>query len=94
MLVKYPNSSETIAHQDFPFWPMETPDAISCWIPLTGANMKNGTLGFVPGSHLMKIYEFTDIVNNTKHNILDHPLVKNIKPVYRFILAVLVFIIH
>ena len=30
----------------------------------------------------MKIYEFTDIVNNTKHNILDHPLVKNIKAVY------------
>ncbi|MCA9446946.1 MAG: phytanoyl-CoA dioxygenase family protein [Candidatus Omnitrophica bacterium] len=42
---------ETKWHQDFPYWPMNEPGALSCWIALDDVNEKNGCLSFIPGSH-------------------------------------------
>ena len=81
LLIKYPNSNETIAHQDLPFWPMETDETISLWFPLNGSNINNGTLYFLPGSHKLGVKEFTDIVNDKDHNLLVKKPFKSIIPV-------------
>lgn len=81
LLIKYQDSNETIAHQDLPFWPMETDEAISLWFPINGSNINNGTLYFLPGSHKLGVKEFTDIVNDKEHNLLMNKQFKSIKPV-------------
>jgi ectoine hydroxylase-related dioxygenase (phytanoyl-CoA dioxygenase family) len=46
------DGAETKWHQDFPYWPMNEPGALSCWIALDDVTEKNGCLSFIPGSHL------------------------------------------
>lgn len=51
-LIKPPrDGKETQWHQDFPYWPMNEPGALSIWLALDSVNEKNGCLCFVPGSH-------------------------------------------
>ena len=42
---------ETKAHQDNAFFCMSPAEVATCWLPLTYANKKNGTLYYLPGSH-------------------------------------------
>jgi ectoine hydroxylase-related dioxygenase (phytanoyl-CoA dioxygenase family) len=46
------DGAETKWHQDFPYWPMNEPGALSCWIALDDVTQENGCLSFIPGSHL------------------------------------------
>lgn len=45
------DSKETPWHQDFPYWPMVHPGALSVWIPMQDVDESNGCMMFVPGSH-------------------------------------------
>lgn len=38
-------------HQDFPYWPMKEPGALSCWLALDDVDETNGCMSFVPGTH-------------------------------------------
>ena len=45
--------NETVPwHQDFPFWPVDTPNSLSCWIPLEQVEENGGCLEVIVGSHL------------------------------------------
>lgn len=51
-LIKEPGDSrETPWHQDFPYWPMDKPGALSCWLALDNVTAGNGALSFIPGTH-------------------------------------------
>jgi len=51
-LIKPPkDGAETPWHQDFPYWPMNEPGALSCWLALDDVSEKNGCLSFVPETH-------------------------------------------
>jgi len=38
-------------HQDLPYWPMNEPGALSCWLALDDVDETNGCMSFVPKSH-------------------------------------------
>jgi ectoine hydroxylase-related dioxygenase (phytanoyl-CoA dioxygenase family) len=38
-------------HQDYPFWPVDTPDALSTWTPMEDVSENGGCLEVVDGSH-------------------------------------------
>jgi ectoine hydroxylase-related dioxygenase (phytanoyl-CoA dioxygenase family) len=38
-------------HQDYSYWPLATPDAITCWIALDDVNAENGGMQVAVGSH-------------------------------------------
>ena len=40
-------------HQDYAYWPLDNPDGITLWIALTEADVDNGCLHFLRGTHLM-----------------------------------------
>lgn len=51
-LLKQPGDSRpTPWHQDLPYWPMNEPGALSCWMALNDVDEHNGAMTFVPGSH-------------------------------------------
>ncbi|MFD2612481.1 phytanoyl-CoA dioxygenase family protein [Paenibacillus gansuensis] len=50
-LWKMPQDSKpTPWHQDFPYWPMNEPGALSIWIPVDDVDENNGCMMFVPES--------------------------------------------
>jgi len=51
LLVKTPDQRRFPWHQDFPFWPVDRPRGVVCWIPLTLNTAEGGGLAFLPGSH-------------------------------------------
>jgi ectoine hydroxylase-related dioxygenase (phytanoyl-CoA dioxygenase family) len=63
-LWKMPQDSiPTPWHQDFPYWPMNEPGALSAWIPVHDVDKHNGCMMFVPGSHKMGKLTGIDLVN-------------------------------
>jgi len=57
------DSKQTPWHQDFPFWPMNEPGALSAWIPVDDVDENNGCMMFVPGSHKVGKLTGIDLVN-------------------------------
>lgn len=50
-LIKMPGDSKASPwHQDFPYWPMNEPGALSCWLALDDVDERNGCMQFIPGS--------------------------------------------
>jgi hypothetical protein len=39
-------------HQDYPYWPLGQPNAVTAWIALDKVTVENGAMTMVPGSHL------------------------------------------
>ena len=39
-------------HQDYPYWPLAQPNAVTAWIALYDVDKPNGAMSMVPGSHL------------------------------------------
>lgn len=63
-LIKMPKESrETAWHQDFPYWPMNEPGALSCWMPLDDVDESNGCLCFIPKSHKVGKLEPISLTN-------------------------------
>lgn len=57
-LVKMPGDSrESPWHQDFPYWPMKEPGALSCWMALDDVDENNGCMQFIPTSHTWGVFE-------------------------------------
>lgn len=40
-------------HQDYGYWPLSAPSAITIWMALDDATVDSGCLHFIPGTHLM-----------------------------------------
>ena len=49
---KEPGDSPTKRHRDSNYWPLDTGNAITAWIPLQAVPLDMGPLAFVKGSHL------------------------------------------
>lgn len=58
-------------HQDYPYWPMNEPGAMSIWIPMQDVDWENGCMHFVPGSHLWKQHEVILLDSEEKVDIFD-----------------------
>ena len=42
-------------HQDFPYWPVDSPRGLLFWVPAQDVNAENGGLGFADNSHSLGI---------------------------------------
>ena len=51
LLVKRPSQRPFPWHQDFPFWPVDTPRGVVVWVPLCDSDEERGGLAFARGSH-------------------------------------------
>lgn len=52
-LVKGPHSGGELQwHQDFPYWPLAQPNAVTAWIALDDTDAENGAMRVAAGSHL------------------------------------------
>lgn len=52
-LFKDPGSGGSLKwHQDYPYWPLAQPNAVTAWIALDKVDTGNGAMKMVPGSHL------------------------------------------
>ena len=40
-------------HQDYPYWPLAQPNAVTAWLALDDVTAENGAMQMVPGSHVM-----------------------------------------
>jgi ectoine hydroxylase-related dioxygenase (phytanoyl-CoA dioxygenase family) len=49
-------------HQDFPFWPVDTPDALSTWTPMEDVSTSGGCLEIVDKSHKWGISPPVDFI--------------------------------
>lgn len=47
------HSEEVPWHQDYPYWPVDTPQALSVWVALDDLDTDAGVLEVVSGSHLL-----------------------------------------
>ena len=82
ILIKPTGGKPTIAHQDLPFWPWNSSDGVSVWIPIHGSTYEGGTLGFIPGSHRLGLKERIDIINEKDHRLLTHPKLMDMEPYF------------
>jgi phytanoyl-CoA hydroxylase len=52
MMLKPPfHGSAKPYHQDSPYWPIDPPALVTCWIALDDSTCDNGCMRFLPGSH-------------------------------------------
>lgn len=52
-LYKEPRTGgELMWHQDYPYWPLAQPNAVTLWIALDDVTVDNGAMWFAKGSHL------------------------------------------
>jgi ectoine hydroxylase-related dioxygenase (phytanoyl-CoA dioxygenase family) len=52
VVLKAPHSKTLPWHQDFSYWPLAQPSAITVWIALDHVTAANGAMQIIPGSHL------------------------------------------
>ena len=53
-------------HQDFPFWPVDTPNSLSCWVPFEDVSEHGGCLEVIDGSHSWGISPPVDFIMDAK----------------------------
>jgi ectoine hydroxylase-related dioxygenase (phytanoyl-CoA dioxygenase family) len=63
-LIKQPWGNPTAWHLDNPYWSFSSRDAISIWVALDDATLKNGCLYFIPGTHKSATFENAGIAQN------------------------------
>lgn len=52
VIVKPAHASGTVPwHQDYPYWPVDTAEGLSCWCPLEDVGPEGGCLEVIDGSH-------------------------------------------
>ena len=52
-LTKAPGSGGELKwHQDFPYWPLAQPNAVTAWVALDDTDARNGAMYMAAGSHL------------------------------------------
>lgn len=82
-LIKMPGDSrESSWHQDLPYWPMNEPGALSCWMALDDVDERNGCMQFVAQSHLWGKFEPINLVNSQSiFDLVPNPEDKDFTPV-------------
>ena len=53
-------------HQDYPFWPVDTPDSLSTWTPMEDVSESGGCLEVVDGSHEWGVSPPVDFIMDPK----------------------------
>jgi ectoine hydroxylase-related dioxygenase (phytanoyl-CoA dioxygenase family) len=56
-LIKEPGGKPTPWHQDYYYWPLETANTITMWMPLVDVPREMGSMSFVRGSHLSDAFK-------------------------------------
>ncbi len=51
-LVKQPKAGKTPWHQDYFYWPIDSPRTVTMWMPMHHCPREMGTMRFAVGSHL------------------------------------------
>ena len=51
VVIKKPHTRTLPWHQDYSYWPIQKPDAVTVWIALDRITPTNGAMEVVPGSH-------------------------------------------
>jgi len=80
-LIKPPYGNHTAFHLDNPFWSFHSPNAISLWVALDDATLKNGCLWYLPGTHKMAGYQSIGIGENLGDIFKGYPEWKTIQAV-------------
>lgn len=73
----------TDPHQDQPYWPIAEPRTVTAWIPLDGATLQSGCLGYIPGSHRAGICKFVNIFRGEPEDLLAEPALSGREPEFR-----------
>ncbi|MCB9706161.1 MAG: phytanoyl-CoA dioxygenase family protein [Myxococcales bacterium] len=53
-------------HQDYPYWPLKAPRALSLWLALDDATPESGCMHFMPGAHREGECPAVDFLNDRK----------------------------
>ena len=72
-LFKAPGGRITDVHQDQPYWPIAETATVTAWVPLDGATLSSGCLGYVAGSHRAGVRKFVDIFRGEPEDLLTDP---------------------
>ena len=80
-LIKPPYGNHTAFHLDNPFWSFHSPNAISMWVALDDATLKNGCLWYLSGTHKEATYESVGIGENLGDIFKTYPQWKTIQAV-------------
>lgn len=68
VISKPPEHSHTIPwHQDYPYWPVSAPRAVSLWLALDDVDEESGCMHFMPGAHRDGERPAVDFLNDTTH---------------------------
>lgn len=81
-LYKQAGGRSTDAHQDHPYWPIKETPSVTAWIPFEGSTLASGALGYLPGTHRIGMRKFVNIFFGEPDDILAHPEVEGIEPVF------------
>jgi hypothetical protein len=61
LFIKEPSSKSYVSwHQDLNYWGLDGEQEVTAWLALTPANLENGCMRFVPGSHAKKVVPHVD----------------------------------
>jgi ectoine hydroxylase-related dioxygenase (phytanoyl-CoA dioxygenase family) len=78
-LFKEPGGGPTPWHQDQYYWPLDTPNCITMWMPLVDISVEMGMLTFATGSHKQGLVENLDISDESEARleafVRDHNLI-------------------
>lgn len=53
LINKTPGTSAVQWHQDYSYWPLDSPAGVTLWVALEDADAENGCLRYIPGTHLL-----------------------------------------
>jgi ectoine hydroxylase-related dioxygenase (phytanoyl-CoA dioxygenase family) len=79
-LYKEAGGRGTDAHHDQPYWPLAETNTITAWIPFQDADLENGCMGFVPGSHLFGVRKFSNIFTGTGFDLAHGEEARGVPP--------------
>lgn len=66
VISKPPVANGTVPwHQDYPYWPINAPRAVSCWMALDNVDVESGCMHFMPGAHRDGEKKAVDFLNDS-----------------------------
>ena len=80
-LIKPPYGNHTAFHLDNPFWSFHSRNAISLWVALDDATLRNGCLWYLPGTHKVADFQSIGIGENLGDIFKTYPEWKTIQAV-------------
>jgi hypothetical protein len=62
---KPPGARRIEWHQDYSYWPLDSPRGVTFWLALDDADEENGCLSYIPGSHHLGERQPADFITGT-----------------------------